>query len=113
MLIVTGHPRPRRFETEIINFEEDSKTCLNTLIHPLEVGYATGSILMNTPVICGGFEGNRTNRCYKLIDNDFVHFANMTHVRSSVASVPINNGTILWVTGGYSEKFSDQKTTGE
>lgn len=35
----------------------------------------------------------------------------MNHIRSSVAGATLNNGTVLWVTGGYEAKFKDQKTT--
>ena len=58
----------------------------------------------STPVICGGYHTDDiytgTSYCYTIQDSDDNPIGSMSTKRCNLASVAINDGSTLWVTGG-------------
>ena len=80
-----------------------SNKCNNWPDFPISVYKATGGLIGDTVIICGGWDdrGNAVDKCYSLTSNEKrTLVTHMSVGRSSAASVVINNDT-LWVTGGY------------
>ena len=81
---------------------DDDDQCFNWVDYPLELYAATGGLLGNTPLICGGKLHGLTqpvDECYRLNGEKSTFVTKMLVKRSSAASIVINE-TILWVTGG-------------
>ena len=82
--------------------------------YPLDILYATGALVDQKVVICGGRENKvpypKTSSCYKFShDHQWKFLGNMSTPRYSHAAIPIPNG--LWVTGGYDDGDNDLKST--
>ncbi len=86
---------------------------------PINIIGGTGGMIRSnkddsyTPLICGGdVEGvAKQNYCYSLLGNP-VPVGELMHERFGAASIVVNNGTALWVTGGYDHKTTwDQSGT--
>ena len=84
--------------------------CPNWVDYPLDTIGATGGLLGENPVICGGGTKNLftgfvdpsaggSNECYLIKAKENVLIAKMTEGRGDAASVVIDD-THLWVTGG-------------
>ena len=66
--------------------------------YPLVINDATGALVGNKIIVCGGY--SYTSSCYEFShDHNWKLLGEMNTKRSSSASIPIPNG--LWVTGGY------------
>ena len=77
--------------------------------YPLQVWLASGALVNNNLVICGGVYP-RTSSCYKFShDHQWKSFAEMKTPRSGSASIPLPNG--LWVTGGFGDGGKNLKST--
>ena len=94
--------------SELIDLSsDDDDQCFNWVDYPLELYAATGGLLGNTPLICGGklpgiqLHGltQPVDECYSLNGDKSTFVTKMLVKRSSAASIVINE-TILWVTGG-------------
>ena len=77
--------------------------CNNWPDFPIFVSDATGGLIEDTVIICGGLDdsGNAVDKCYSMTSYEKATL--VTHMsvgRSSAASIVINDDT-LWVTGGY------------
>ena len=81
-------------KSELIDLESANNVCPSFSEYPLKVVYATGGLLQEQPIICGGEylkdEGNlrrwiKTDKCYKLTQNGFENFATMTSKRTEAA----------------------------
>ena len=84
---------------------DDDDQCFNWVDYPLELDGATGGLLGNTPLICGGWSfGQDIDECYSLngVASKFV--TKMSVKRRWAASIVLNE-TILWITGGYGNGF--------
>ena len=90
-------------KTEVLYVNGTTKICNSTANYPENVfPVSGGSFLKNNLIVaCGGFPP--TSACYSMSnDLKWKNFANLTTLKSSTASVIVNNG--LWVTGN-GDKF--------
>lgn len=67
----------------------------------MRVTDATGGLINNTPLICGGFSftSSSSDTCYSLKENDVTATAQMLANRTYAASI-VHNEHFLWITGG-------------
>ena len=69
--------------------------------YPIGVRYATGGLIGDTVIICGGYDKWRSvDKCYSLTSEKATLVTHMSRGRVYAASIVINGNT-LWVTGGY------------
>ncbi len=100
--------------SEVLNLSnEDSKCEEMSFDHRLNYafgGYLFGNV--STPVVCGGFDSTisaRSNKCYSIISSQVL--ATMIINRNEGASVALDNGRTLWVTGGLDSDYHMSKPT--
>ena len=68
--------------------------------YPLDIRLATGALVGNKIIVCGGLIPT-TSSCYEFShDHNWKILGEMNTERARSASIPIPNG--LWVTGGFS-----------
>ena len=89
-------------KSELIDLSlDDDDQCFNWVDYPLELHVATGGLLGNTPLICGGrLFGQYIDECYSL-DGETSKFVTKMSVKRSYAASIVLNETILWITGGW------------
>ncbi len=96
---------------EVYKYTENSfLDCVSSLAAPSVVQHAAGGVLLDQDqssvsiVVCGGLDVGSTGKdeCYRLSGsgNDR-NLGSMRYGRSGAASVVMDNGKTLWVTGGY------------
>jgi hypothetical protein len=92
---------------EVINLASSASTCKNPPNFPANVDRAIGGLgFKGNPIICGGYQnGDRSNKCYSLENNEWVSSASMNSVRVNAAAAQLQNGKLL-VTGGYDDSDS-------
>jgi hypothetical protein len=75
--------------------------CNNWPNFQISVDRATGGLIGDTVIICGGYGGyTLVDTCYSLTSEKVTIVTHMSVVRFGAASIVINDNT-LWVTGGY------------
>ena len=74
--------------------------CNNWPNFPIGVRGATGGLIGDTVIICGGYAGGFVDECYSLTSEKATLVTHMSVGREYAASIVINGNT-LWVTGGY------------
>ena len=75
--------------------------CNNWPDFPISVRGATGGLIGDIVIICGGYNGPLyVNECYSLTSEKATLVTHMSVGREYAASIVINDNT-LWVTGGY------------
>ena len=81
--------------------------CNNWPDFPISVFGATGGLIGDTVIICGGNEGTQVfdsglyvDECYSLTSEKATLVTHMSVGREDAASIVLNDNT-LWVTGGY------------
>ncbi len=94
----TGEP-PGKI-SEVIDIENPNQTCDDYFEYPGYAVYAAvgGMLSGNRPFLCGGFDGDVSNRCYILGDSNIQ--ALMLEKRVLAAGIVTNDGSGLWITGG-------------
>ena len=88
-------------KSEIVDLSDKNKfQCPDWVDYPIYGYGATGGLVDQVPVICGGNskDGYR-NDCYNVTANEAVLLGKMKEEREFAASVVLNN-SVLWVTGG-------------
>ena len=112
-VLVTGSENNNQ-QMEVIYANSTTKICKDQFKYPLNVYYATGTILLWSSwlMICGG-EPPVTSDCYSMGFNDhkWVLSASMNIPRTASASVVIRHPAHLiddriWMTGNSQEFFS-------
>ncbi len=93
---------------EVINLASTASTCKNPPNFPARVFAAIGGLgFKGNPIICGGVQNDvRSNKCYSLVNNEWVSSANMNSLRAAAAAAQLQDGKIL-VTGGLDGSDSD------
>jgi len=86
-----------------------TKVCqASTFEYPLDIYAATGALVGNDIVICGGYPA--ISSCHQLgLDKHWKLMAQMSIPRYASASVSVQNG--LWITGGYDDGDNTLKST--
>ena len=100
--LVTGIGKDSE-KIEVINTNGSVDTCGEPWekMYPKDVSMATGDILTNKVVICGG--APYTKACFALAENlRWNQLAELKIARSGSAGIVIQD--YLWVTGGYNEQ---------
>ena len=81
---------------------KSDSSCKNWAEFPKDVGSATGGVIKETVVICGGgIPGESSDECYSLNGKVATLITHMSAKRQYAASLVIN-GASLWITGGWS-----------
>lgn len=101
ILITTGYRVGSNIaSSEILNLNKsETWKCPDWPEYPMAVQGATGGMIGEKPVICGGFPF--TNQCYVMTANKSQFLTNMTSNRGYATSV--NHQDYLWITGGYKD----------
>ena len=96
-----GHQRT----SEMIDLAiKSDSSCKNWAEFPKDVDSATGGVIKDTVVICGGGDlniGESFDECYNLNGKVATLITHMSAKRKYAASLVIN-GASLWITGGWS-----------
>ena len=103
-------------DTQLVDLSS-SKICGNFAPYPIAIYGATGALVSENPVICGGFQrtgdqrkAQKECRKYDKSSNTWKFLTNMATEKAYLASVPLNGQ--LFVTGGSSkEKFEKLNST--
>ena len=76
--------------------------CKNWPDYPIEAHGATGGLVGDTVIICGGIDSdwNYVDECYSLTTEKVMLVTHMSVPRRGAVSIVINDNA-LWVTGGY------------
>ena len=92
-----GYPR----DSEILDLSiKGGSNCNDWPDFPKDVDAATGGMIQDVVVICGGGDANTEfNECYSLNGNAATLITHMSAKRQYAASLVIDN-TKLWITGG-------------
>ena len=103
---MTGYPEYFGKQVEILDQNGQPKKCTSEKNFPTNLQRASGGLLYNQVVICGGYTGSEyTNKCQRLGNNgQWSPFgAGLKVARSSAgsATVKIQGEDFLWITGGY------------
>ena len=81
---------------------KSDSSCKNWAEFPKDVDSATGGVIKETVVICGGgIPGESFDECYSLNGKVATLITHMSAKRKYAASLVIN-GASLWITGGWS-----------
>ena len=81
-------------KTEIIDLEDSTFTCANTLPDfPTKLTTAAGGLISDTPVICGGYNGGSAQRpCYKYDSGTgWTYMYDMISPRHKMGMFPLGN----------------------
>ncbi len=85
---------------------------------PITLYMATGQLMkfadnFHTPLICGGImqDDGANRQCYQMLNSFLPVGGTMTSTRIGAASVVLNAGTTIWITGGYDQYDIDLDTT--
>ena len=79
--------------------------CNNWPDFPIGVSRATGGLIGDTVIICGGFAGSFVDECYSLTSEKATLVTHLSVARHLPASIVLNDN-ILWVTGGYNLTYN-------
>ena len=102
VLVTTGIPYDSSVKTEVVDLANNAK-CESLPNFPYEAFSATGGLIGQTPVICGGSRWNNGvpdsyDQCFTLGPNGYEETFALKHPRLMYATVPWNS-THLWLTG--------------
>ena len=100
-MLVTGYPREKGKQIEIIKGNFKTKVCDQMSEYPLEVsGASGGNGIEGKLFICGGLDSTfkRHSDCYFLKDGEWIESESLQTVRISHAAS--NVGEKIWITGG-------------
>ena len=111
----TGYPLSSATETEILDLVNQDLTCNNLADFPMEIDYASASLMNSSPVICGGsfYDGSwhSNDKCYILTNGTWSLFATMMEKRAHASIVHLN-ATSFQIFGGEDWDAGSHKKTG-
>ena len=84
--------------------------CINWPDFPIDVFGATGGLIGNTIIICGGWYNGYQSDCFSLTSEKATLVTHMSVARDVAASIVLNGNT-LWITGGYPPLASTEYVT--
>ena len=99
--MTTGHNSDGYQTTsEIVDLTvKGGNMCNNWPDFPIGVRGATGGLIGDTVIICGGSDGSSVDECYSLTSEKATLVTHMSVGRRYAASIVLHDNT-LWVTGG-------------
>ena len=74
--------------------------CNNWPDFPIDLFGATGGLIGNTIIICGGYSNGYERGCFSLTSEKATYVTSMSIERMFASSIVLNDNK-LWVTGGY------------
>lgn len=111
-----GHSDSKVMETEVLDVNHSlnlTRICVRlSPVAPEMIKHATGGILSGSKIIiCGGqlvFPNpyaltSITNQCFEVTSSGLIKFSSMTFKRAFAASLAVNQGKKLWVSGGFND----------
>ena len=78
--------------------------CNNWPDFPISVERATGGLIGNTVMVCGGLDGSYVDECYSLTSEKKTLVTHMSVGRGYASSIVLNHNR-LWVTGGFNGAY--------
>ena len=115
-LVVTGSPYRNGKQSEIIDLEDATFECTLVNQFPVELYFAIGGLVGETPMVCGGSlgSGSKSKACYTLQGNgawmeDQSAALNRARVNAATGLAVWNNQLV--VAGGYSPSLSQYLQT--
>ena len=101
-MVATGYDGSNKDLVQVVDLNSNT-LCSNLQKFPSAIIEATGAVLNNIPIICGGIDNNDVyqNSCfaYEKSSQSWLLHAKMNN-RKCCASATVINGA-LWVSGGY------------
>ena len=86
---------------EVLDLTNENVECKNLAPFVKDINGATGSLIDDEPVICGGYTNEGfSDECYTIDEFKTKLFNKMTTKRAYAASIKVND-TLLWISGGY------------
>ena len=108
ILVTTGHNQEGYQTTsEIVDLTVKGGYKCN-IWEPFQIGVrgATGGVIGDTVIICGGYDGsNNVDECYRLSSEKNPQLITHMLVERQYAASIVLNDNILWVTGGWSGAY--------
>ena len=84
--------------------------CNNWPDFPIDIMGATGGLIGNTIIICGGYSDGYERGCFSLTSEKATYVTSMSIGRMFASSIVLNDNK-LWVTGGYGSNGYNQDST--
>ena len=117
-MVTTGFNGGKQKTSEIVDLTvKGGNMCKNWPEFPVRLDGATGGLVKDTVIICGGFNGTFshvdewiTNECYSLTSEKATLVTHMSFRRASAASIVFNDNA-LWVTGGFNHNIGVLNST--
>ena len=117
VLVVNGDPRDDGKKTELIDLEDPTFSCNKIEDFPLSLNYATGGLVDETPIVCGGYSystNSYSKDCYTLKESgewqkDGIASLN-TFTRSAASGSLVMNDKHV-IAGGYYWNRAYSRTT--
>ena len=101
-MITTGWPYSNGAHTEVLDLLNPTSNCAPGLEFPVEIQGATGGIVDETPIICGGWNGlTRIKECFKLVDNNWQPAGMLETGQSDMGTGNVVIEKQLLLSGGY------------
>ena len=102
-MVATGYHHPSYLDSvETIRIREAKdevtvETCSQTIqTYPLKINGAAGATLINgEPLICGGFQIYATDRCYKLVKNQWQEALQLPSAREGLTMATTDQTTFI------------------
>ena len=114
-VVITGFLNDN-VKMEIVNISTNAMTKICQAIsfnYPLDFGDASGALVNNEIIVCGGFDDRsktKTALCYKFDQHHkWKLISQMSTSRYKSASIAISNG--LWITGGFTNNTVPLQST--
>ena len=108
ILVATGYrDKGTATKTELIDLSTASNKQCELGDYPIEVYKATGGLVKQRPVICGGYPA--TSDCYTLKQGTWQFLSSMSEKRKGASSAVLNDR--LWVAGGKDDGGNTLKST--
>ena len=101
MAVITGKSGGAyRSDAQVIDMGSSSTGCRLFPPYPNGISVASGGLIANKFVICGGNDGSAQSACYNFDSHDdqWKLFANLQTARESQASTTLHDGS-LYITG--------------
>ena len=103
LLVSTGYDETYLKNTEVLNLDSNDTQVPTYLNHPKSIKGATGGLISNQFITCGGYNGGLDEtayikECYKIGKNDTSLHGTMKDRRAYAASILLTDR--LWILGG-------------
>ena len=100
MAVITGFNGDPRSDAQVIDMRSSSTGCPSLTPYPNGIYGATGGLIANKLVICGGYDDSTHSACYNFDnhDNQWKFFASLHTARMYFASTTLHDGS-LFITG--------------